>query len=302
MTQALALRKRSVIHMPRMLFGSRRLTIEVHNLATAWPSDRPVRLRPARLHWIHREPAALHNYRPRFEPSGICSAVFFLRKSGLESSYFGRLERLGHIMRSSFVRVLLVAATMAPFTAACDDDSSSGSGPATSVPSDKVLSSLTDAELTQLNQDMGSYMQQQMSTSLDKDTMCQFNGVMAAVMMGGFDSSETPPTDASLQETCNVLATQCNQSSERPSTTGVGESTEISKTQLTDCNATVAEYQKCMQDSTKVSIDMMKGMPKCADLKAAELESLFTSSVAVEEPQSCEAMASKCPGYASDAG
>lgn len=208
-------------------------------------------------------------------------------------------------MRIGFVKVLLIAAAVAPFTLGCDDDSSGGSsGPATSVPADKTLASLSDAEVTQLNEDIGRYMEQQVQASIDRDTACEFVGVtgaIAVVFFGSTDGSGTPPTDASLQEACNAAAAQCKQSNE-PVQQEEGQDTEITKSQLSDCNATVAEYQKCMQDSATASVNMMKAMPKCADLKAADLQTLFTSSMAVESPQSCETVATKCPGYAGDAG
>lgn len=206
-------------------------------------------------------------------------------------------------MKHLNLSLMLATSALCLLAVACggdDDDngtkanSNSGAGPNSGLASDRLMSSLTDAEIAQINDAVATYTSEQMSAQLTTQQLCDQGSVMLS-MFGMFGETQ-PTTDAELRQSCASLSQKCMSDPSGTSETTTEET--VTKADLADCNATVGEYQVCMRDTTAASISLMKSFPKCADLKLDSLSTTMTSTSVAEIPTSCQTVAQKCPGYA----
>lgn len=192
------------------------------------------------------------------------------------------------------------------FVLACGggDHANSGSAqdaaPSSSVSSDKELSSLSEAEISQLNRDMETYATTQLA-SVDQTALCQYVGFYdsARVLLLRAD---TPPTDGSLRQACSSEANTCMQGSSRDASNSMVDSLSLPQLNtgaVSGCATTVAEYEKCFGDSTNAYLSRIKLVPKCIDLEEPAMETILNSiaSLTYNDMYLCDAIASKCPHF-----
>ncbi|HMA96371.1 MAG TPA: hypothetical protein VKP30_26980 [Polyangiaceae bacterium] len=206
-------------------------------------------------------------------------------------------------MKHLNLSLILATSALCLLAVACggdDDDggakanSNSGAGPNSGLASDRLMSSLTDAEIVQISNAVDTYTSQQMSAQLTTQQLCDQGSVMLSML--GMSGETQPTTDAELRQACASLSQQCMSDPSGTSETTTEET--VTKADLTDCNATVGEYQVCMRDTTAASISWMKSFPKCADLKLDSLATTMSSIPELASPASCQTLAQKCPAYA----
>ena len=157
---------------------------------------------------------------------------------------------------------------------ACGGDDG-GSTLKTSVDGSKRVDMLSSTETAQVCMDFESF-----AKDLEKDLKPKLCKVLALA----FSGSGTPD-----KATCEQAVKECIAA---PDDSTDGDMCEIDK----DCKATVAEVEKCVNDSFALISTYLDKFPSCAQLADG---SGSVPATTPEQPASCKAIATTCPGIAS---
>jgi hypothetical protein len=165
--------------------------------------------------------------------------------------------------------------------------SSAGSGTGSSgdlntgLPDDKPISSLTDAEITDLCGKIDAfYSEGKVADSLE-DLSCRFAGMFAAAF-------SAPETDAAARAACQAAYDDC--------VAAPAEVTEKCTKPTGMCTATVGEIEACANDSAKALDQLASTFPSCAELTLADLEGTDGGDpMTPADPASCTTVEMKCP-------
>ena len=162
-------------------------------------------------------------------------------------------------------------------------------GQVTSVDGNKDTSSLGSTDQNQLCLDTYNYVR----TSLSNDDI--------AKMECGFEISQDPSTCASTYETCVTTAEAQLQGTTLPATpdcTGFDAA-------VAQCNTTVAEYTKCLQQEVDAMKSLESSFPLCtqADATSAELAAMNKlSQDCIQLMQTCQLTFAPGSGSGSNGG
>ena len=158
----------------------------------------------------------------------------------------------------------------------------------TSLPGSKPLSSLTDADKTQLCKDIQSYLSSPAVVSAE----CKLAGGLAASLTAALDDKAT---DAMLQTACAQAVTACTSGGAdagAAATGGQDPCAAATGSGATNCTATVSEYSACVSDLPK----LFDVYPPCASITRASLNSdAGAGSVDPSSSSACAAVQAKCP-------
>jgi len=196
-------------------------------------------------------------------------------------------------IRSSIGSMIAAALAITAFGCSSSDSGGGSTAPgsvSSGIPDSTVLSTLTAAQITQLNKAVTDY-ETAAGASLSKAQVCGGMGYLMAAMQYALATSTA---DATLQASCKSTADSCNQTAGTP-TTGGGTSTGSTgetATTLTGCTATVAQYQACAKDKTDATMAVFKNAPACSSLTGASMAGATTSAAT---PASCDTLATACP-------
>ena len=195
-------------------------------------------------------------------------------------------------IRSSIGSMIAAALAITAFGCSSSDSGGGSTAPgsvSSGIPDSTVLSTLTAAQITQLNKAVTDY-ETAAGASLSKAQVC---GGMGYLMAGMQYALATATPDATLQASCKSTADQCNQAAATPSPgSSSGGSTGESTTTLTGCTATVAQFQACAKDKTDAILAVFKNAPACNSLTGASMAGATTSAAT---PPSCDTLATACP-------
>ncbi len=164
------------------------------------------------------------------------------------------------------------------FGVACDDDDDND-GFGTSVPSSKQLSQLTDEEESQLCMDMRS--------GFDDVAGVNVECLMSSMIVGLGNVSR-------CQEAYDACVVQSN-----TTRTDDCEPDGSPEEDFEDCEATVGEMIKCLEDRLKASeqsFSQLEIILSC-DMKMPDLTKLQGFEMPDTNPESCQTMNEKCPGW-----
>jgi hypothetical protein len=129
-----------------------------------------------------------------------------------------------------------------------DSDSSSESEDVvTTLDGTKVLNALSDAEVTQLCDDIWAYFE----TTIGTEIFCKYKGLSYA-------TSSSAPSDEALRANCTGTETTCLGD---PATAWSGN--PGCSDPPDDCAATVADYSTCIRDVAADFIQQVSAMPTC---------------------------------------
>ncbi len=160
----------------------------------------------------------------------------------------------------------------------------SGTGFMSSVPGDKPLNTLTDDEVQQLCKEFQSdFGPGTPAASAVVELDCRLAGILASAL-------SQPQTDAAAQASCKSTYDAC---------IGAPTTSETATCNKPDpsCTATVAEEEKCLQDSLAAFDSVKDLLPSCSAITTSTgLQSLALSGAATQTPASCTALQAKCPG------
>lgn len=192
-------------------------------------------------------------------------------------------------MRKAILSFFFIGTTVAAFIACSSGGSGGGgagggSGPTTSVDSSKTGASLSDTEAKQYCEDVQAYQKAQLSEDEQRKYTCGFT----AQILASFGAKD----DAEAQAKCRSELDKCL--AKPPTTADAGSTADACASfaqRLKDCNATVAELNQCSGDST-AQLKSFASKDFCAEAKA---DAGFASSALLQQPESCKALASKCP-------
>jgi hypothetical protein len=203
------------------------------------------------------------------------------------------------------------------FSACSSDDNNANGGTKAElnpgVATDKLLSALTDAEVTKLNQAAVDYLAKSIANNITTAQLCQYSGVLEAVISEALGSSPVDGSDADTsggsassstdpQTICTEFVDQCNKSAAQESSTSMSASAaqapatyaKVTTASLSGCSATVGEYSSCMTELSALYVSMMKNVPTCDKADAADLEKMV-APFATNPPASCQSLETKCP-------
>lgn len=171
--------------------------------------------------------------------------------------------------------------TVALLAAACDSENSGGSelGAQSGLES-RSLGSLTQAELTKLNQSLDTYVADATPIAYN----CKVSGLSNAVQAKAL--GYTANTD--LQTYCSNAQASC-MDTHKPNSRS-----PMTMSDIENCNATVAELETCVKDDTKGMLETIDAMPDCSEIDGATL--LSYTSKSAPTPVSCEQFDDVCPG------
>ena len=159
-----------------------------------------------------------------------------------------------------------------------DKKNDSGGDFTTSVPNDKPLGSLTDAESQQLCEDLSDYLSGSSFSADAQEVVCRSSGILAAVF-------SAPQTDAAARSACKTAYDECK--------AAPAESNQQCDKPDASCMATVDDYKACMADMPAY-LDQVKGtFPSCAELTLDDFDAIAGEPPAT--PASCAALDTKCP-------
>lgn len=171
----------------------------------------------------------------------------------------------------------------------------SGGGAArftTSVPGDKPLGSLTDAELATLCSD-GANFAANPAIAMDG---CRLSAFLSTALTALFSPDAT---DASLQMSCAETYNQCL----NPSVDGGAGSADAGAGSTcmrppANCTATVAEYTACINDETAQTHAAASTVPNCSSVTLSNVAPRDggTTALTPTAPTSCQVVQSKCSG------
>lgn len=164
----------------------------------------------------------------------------------------------------------------------------------TSVPSGTKLTALTSAQATQFCSDLQKFFD---NTFIP--TICNSSANVAGVEAAYIDLIGNPSaTDTELRAACTAASADAgsNGCTDALVDGGTG-SCDISSIPAT-CQATVAQYTTCINDTNRVTGQFYAAFPSCSTLTAAGVSALFAAdggaSVGPPEPTSCSMFDSTC--------
>jgi hypothetical protein len=187
------------------------------------------------------------------------------------------------------IRVLGIFVALA--AVGCGSSSTNGDGGGgggsfnTTVSGNKSLSSLSDADKTQLCKDVDTFLK----TPAVVTAQCKLAGFLAAALVAGFDDNAT---DAMLKTTCSQAITSCTSGGGDASS---GDSMNMCTTDKfpSTCTATVAELSACIQDFPKMS----DNVPDCNSITRSSLSADGGGGpTGTPSTTACDALSTKCPG------
>jgi len=144
---------------------------------------------------------------------------------------------------------------------------------------DRTLGSLTDDESAGLCQKLSDYFSDSSATGKNvEEFTCRVSSAFTALLLGA-------DSDAALQAACKPLYDSCVAS---PAMT----EESCTKPDAT-CQATIAEYDICVNDELKALNQAVTAVPSCDKITIASLTALFSQSQTIA---SCDALKAKCPG------
>lgn len=155
---------------------------------------------------------------------------------------------------------------LAAFVAACGGDDDSGFQ--TSIDTGKSIDQLTSSESAQLCKDLTSWGEKAAKGLEPK--FCKLVGVFAE-----------------SKAECEKSVKDCINAPSEPDDGGMC-------TPPTNCDATVAEVQKCLEDSIKALDGYLDEFPSCAELASDSVMEPADPG----EPASCKTLEQRCPDYA----
>jgi len=156
--------------------------------------------------------------------------------------------------------------------------SSAGGAPASSVPGDKLLSSLSDQEFAALCKQISDYFSSPGVTAQVQEVTCRTAGLILAELGGA-------QTDSELKAACKAIYDPCIAS---PLMSSPGTCSKVDAT----CTATVAEFQACLADDEQAFPKLKDALPVCADLTLAGLANVPDLSAM---SAACTTYKDKCP-------
>lgn len=161
--------------------------------------------------------------------------------------------------------------------------SASGGAFTSTLPGDKPLNSLTDAEFAGLCQEFDAdFGPDTASGKAAVEADCRLAGLFFAALSGG-------QTDAAVQAACKSGYDEC-----------IAAPTQSDPAQCTkpgaSCTATVAEAEACFNDSIAAFATLRDALPMCSALTVASLSDGSSSPTSSEmTPPSCVTYQAKCP-------
>jgi hypothetical protein len=154
-----------------------------------------------------------------------------------------------------------------------DSDSSSESeAVVTTLAGTTVLGALTDAEATQLCDDIWAYFE----TAISPEIFCKYKGLSTA-------TSSSPHTEEDLRNACSNTEAGCLSD---PVSTWANSNAGCSAP-AADCAATVADYSTCIRDIAARFSQTVSGMSTC-DAFTLDLTQTIWDFKGVDPPPSCE--------------
>ena len=188
----------------------------------------------------------------------------------------------GHISCSVVVVAMLGAG--------CGGGGGSGATFSTGVPSGSAVNTLTPAQLTQLCNDVASFMSKERSAA----TSCQ---AAAASVIAASAALNPGLTDADLQTACATeMSGICSLLD-----AGVAGSPDGGTSSCSlgaNCTATVGQISACLNDEG-AAVSRYAGMfPACSAITRAKLTAIDLDA-GIAQPASCTALQSSCPSLPS---
>jgi len=154
-------------------------------------------------------------------------------------------------------------------------------GYSSGIAGDRQLGSLTDDEYAGMCQKLSDYFSDSSATGKNvEEFACRVSSALGALFFGA-------DSDAALQAACKPLYDTCVAS---PTTT----EESCTKPDAT-CQATVAEYDTCVNDELKALNQAVTAVPSCDKITIVSLTALFAASGS-QTIASCDALEAKCPG------
>jgi hypothetical protein len=158
-----------------------------------------------------------------------------------------------------------------------------GTGATGGLPGNRKLMTLTEAEATQVCNDLGAYQVHNIS----QRGLCKFAGITSANLVATIDPTLT---DADLQTACNLGVDQCNAYPSDPTTScPLGEPSTCTPT------PTVDDLTKCNVDDVAAVNATMAALPACSQITRAWLNANASTAGMVQTPASCTALHAECP-------
>jgi hypothetical protein len=140
-----------------------------------------------------------------------------------------------------------------------------------------TLASLSPEELLDLCSSAHAEFEASGAWAKAEDAACRFGGAFTAALLGEGAS------DAELQQLCQDIYDECIA---EPAEPDCGNS-------LTTCEATVEEFQACVDEYPEYIDALDAAFPECSELTAASLETLVEAEP--ELPPACALLDEKCP-------
>jgi len=155
----------------------------------------------------------------------------------------------------------------------------------TSIPGNRKLMSLTEAEALQLCGDLQSYEVHNIS----KLGLCRYSGITTAILSATIDSTST---DADLVTACNLAVDQCIGYPMDPNVScPLGDPSSCSPT------PTVDDLTTCVADDVAAINATLLALPSCPSITRAWLNANGSTAGTVTTPASCTALAAVCPSF-----
>jgi hypothetical protein len=176
-------------------------------------------------------------------------------------------------MNDAKIVFVTLLALCALFLTACDDNGSSGS--LTSVDNSKKVEDLSGEELQQMCEDYAEAV----AKAVGQEFFCTLAGIEAATMLGG-----SKIACEAAYNTCVEIDMEFD-IEEFFSCEDVVDSSDDTE----DCDATVGEVDRCIQDTLKLFEDMADSI-SCSISSPEDLEDIWD----LEDPASCQALGDQC--------
>jgi len=169
-----------------------------------------------------------------------------------------------------------------------------GGGVNSGVDSTKTGEELSEEEIAKLCEATADYVTSELDTKDGACRMVAFPAAFVAYALGGGDED-------AMREACTEAYEECLEEDEEQEETVQCEDTPES---ISDCEATVAEYETCVEDRVAEMKDLEKTVPTCAELSEDDLEELadLIEDGPTGTTKSCEDLADSCPVLAGLSG
>jgi hypothetical protein len=169
--------------------------------------------------------------------------------------------------------------------AGCGSDSR-GTTLETGVSGDKPLNTLSQDEATKVCKSVGDWSKRAFSEEKLKEIPCKLTAALFGALAGDAEQARMACT-----QTYNSCLQQPAMPSQQESTCGMVDS---------NCTATVAEMEACLNELPKAFDDFAAALPSCDALGSGMMSMPF--NLESLNPPACKTFESKCPGGLSRSG